>query len=275
MTRPGRLSIALATALALVACTERPPTGGGAGLLRGDGSSRDTATTGTPDVMHLYGRVLVSGSGSIRTDTNPDAVPHTPVAGAAIVVRRNELVGGRATQRVVAQTRTDARGRWDVGRLAGGYFVVYATAPAGSGLQDAWELVPLRESAEVNVYLRPVERPAPPAPDTSRAWNLETRIAVLESFRGMRGDVDATWTQYTIEGAPIVFAVHASRGSVVLSQDARADGGTAERVQLTTLALVRAEGDALVAVEPDAARRVPGVYFLRGTCANRACERVF
>jgi hypothetical protein len=122
--------------------------------------------------------------------------------------------------------------------------------------------------------------------DTGAPWTLETRIAALEAFGGRRPSMEARWTQYTIEGAPIEFALQASVGHALLERDERADGGTVNHFDLTSLELVRYvpsvwvnDGEVakeyLVTVDAADARAHAGTYFLRGRCASDGCEQVF
>jgi hypothetical protein len=124
------------------------------------------------------------------------------------------------------------------------------------------------------------------AKDTGPTWNLETRIAALEAFGGQRTPIEARWTEYTIEGAPIDFVLHVEAGRAVLERDARTDGGAVERFELTTLELVRyvpsqwvndreVAKEYLVPVDAADARAHPGTYFLHGRCANGTCEQMF
>lgn len=119
--------------------------------------SGDTGTTLPPATTRIHGRVLLSAAGrsTVVTDTTPPGtLAHDPVPGATVRVRRNYMLNGVATQELVATVTADAAGRYDIPTLPGGYYVVYATGPAGSALGESWELVPIKADVEVNVYLR-------------------------------------------------------------------------------------------------------------------------
>ena len=124
------------------------------------------------------------------------------------------------------------------------------------------------------------------AQDTGASWNLERRIAALDAFGGHRSSMEARWTEHTIEGAPIDFALQVDVGHAVLERDARADGGTVERFDLTSLELVRyvpsvwvndqeVAKEYLVTIDAADARAHAGTYYLRGRCASSECEQVF
>jgi hypothetical protein len=126
----------------------------------------------------------------------------------------------------------------------------------------------------------------PRAQDTGASWNLESRIGALDAFGGRRPSMEARWTEHTIEGAPIDFALQVGVGHAVLERDARADGGTVERFDLTSLELVRyvpsvwvndqeVAKEYLVTVDAADARADAGTYYLRGRCASNGCEQIF
>jgi hypothetical protein len=239
--------------------------------------------------MHIYGWVLTRdepGPDAAGADTQPGtSVRAAPVAGATVRVHRNLLVHGVVSRQVVAETTADAGGRYDTPALPGDYYVVTATAPAGSPLVENYALAPLEAEAQVNVYLGRAYQ-FEPSPDTNPSWNLETRLNALEAFRGERGAFDARWTLHTVEGAPVFYALHVDAGRAVLEHDRRRDGGAVQRFELTSLELVRyvpsvwangrvlAPGYLLVA-EPKDARAKPGMYRLRGRCAAPPCEQTF
>jgi len=250
-------------------------------LAKGNG----TDTTKFPvSSMHIHGRVLAIVP--VPATSSGDTLRFDAIGGASVKVQRNTLVNGVATQTVVAQVKTGTDGRYDIPSQPGGYYVVTATGAGGSGYGENYVLVPVKSDAEVDVYLGKAE-PVTPSAAPDDAWSLDGRIAALEAFLGKRASSDAQWSQTTVEGKPIHYAVHASFGKLVFDLDERADGGGVRQYTLVTLELVRyypsvwqgyreISKEYVVPVGIGDARAQPNArYFLRGTCAAESCEQMF
>jgi hypothetical protein len=154
-------TLLLVLAAALAACDgERAPTapdrlqteqqrgGGGGGEAQGDSTPPQL-----PGTFRAYGRVLAV-SVTAASAGSSDTLRFTPVAGAAIEVWRNLLVDGAATQELAARTTSGADGAFEVPELAGGYYIVKAAPPAGSGYADNWEyLAGTASEVKVDVFV--------------------------------------------------------------------------------------------------------------------------
>ena len=157
--------VLVAATIAVAACSERPTTAPidqldqtadvGKSNGKSNGTPNDSSTTPPPlpATFNLSGRVL----GVTRRAPAPgvtDTLRFDPLAGVPLRIMRNLLVNGQATQVLAAETTSGASGEFRVDALAGGYYVIYATAPAGSPWVSNHTLV-AGTSNEVlaNVYL--------------------------------------------------------------------------------------------------------------------------
>jgi hypothetical protein len=152
-------TLLLVLAAALAACEgERAPTGPrdlqteqqrtGGGEAQGDSTLPEL-----PGSFRAYGRVLAVSVTAASAGSN-DTLHFTPVAGAAIEIWRNLLVNGAATQELAARTTAGADGAFEVPGLAGGYYIVKAAPPAGSGYASNWEyLAGTRSEVKVDVFV--------------------------------------------------------------------------------------------------------------------------
>jgi hypothetical protein len=158
--RPTLLPAALLSAALLgVACSDHgplvpegdAPTGAVSG---GTGRPDSTGTaTPLPTSVRAYGRVLAVSFVTPQPGS-ADSLRFAPVPNARIQLVRNVLENGAAVQKLARELTADASGAWSASGLEGGYYIVKAAAPAGSGLKDGWEYLPATQ-AEVkrDVYL--------------------------------------------------------------------------------------------------------------------------
>jgi hypothetical protein len=157
-----RTCIVFAAVFALAACGERPATAPAEelGQLADIGKSKTTPGDSTaspppplPATFNLSGRVY----GVTRIAPAPgvrDTLRHDPLAGVPLRVMRNLLVDGKATQVLAAETTSGSAGEFRLNGLAGGYYVIYATAPPGSPWLSTYTLVAGTSNEVVaNVYL--------------------------------------------------------------------------------------------------------------------------
>ena len=118
-----------------------------------DGNSGgDSTSAALPVSVQVRGQVLgVSATEPVSGST--DTLRHEPIPHARITVKRNILVGGQSAQELAATLSADGEGRFRLDDLAGGYYIVEASAP-GSGYRDGWEYLPAtRSEVAVTVYL--------------------------------------------------------------------------------------------------------------------------
>lgn len=119
---------------------------------------RDTARVDTTPPVYT-GKVAVSGrilgiNVIAPTAGSRDTIQFVPVALAKIRVMRNVLVNGAASQVLAAELTSDAAGQFSIKDLAGGYYIVYADPPEGSGYEKNWSyLAALKPEVTVDVYL--------------------------------------------------------------------------------------------------------------------------
>jgi hypothetical protein len=111
----------------------------------------DTTGGGLPARVRVTGRVLgVSAREPVAGST--DTLRHDPLPHARITLKRNILVNGQSAQEPAGTFTADAEGRFRLD-LAGGYYIIEASAP-GSGYRDGWEYLPAtRAAVAVNLYL--------------------------------------------------------------------------------------------------------------------------
>ena len=158
MNRPSLL-VAAAALIAIAACGEHPSTAPidelerTAGIGKSNGAPNDSTPPPLATTFNLSGRVLAV----TRTAPAPgvtDTLRYDPVAGVPLRVMRNLLVNGQATQVLAAETTSGASGEYRINGLAGGYYVIYATPPAGSPYASNHALVAgTANEVLANVYL--------------------------------------------------------------------------------------------------------------------------
>ncbi len=112
----------------------------------------DTTSAGLPASVRVSGQILgVSAAGPVSGST--DTLRYEPIPNARLTVMRNILVNGQSAQELAATLTADGDGRFRLDDLAGGHYIVEASAP-GSGYAAGWEYLPATRSVvEVNVYL--------------------------------------------------------------------------------------------------------------------------
>jgi hypothetical protein len=112
----------------------------------------DTTSGGLPASVRVSGQILgVSATGPVSGSS--DTLRHEPIPHARITVLRNILVNGQSGQELAATVTADGDGRFRLDDLAGGHYIVEASAP-GSGYAAGWEYLPATRSVvAVNVYL--------------------------------------------------------------------------------------------------------------------------
>jgi hypothetical protein len=154
----NRPLILVAAVIALAACSDGPTTAPANELQQTPaiGKSNGTPNDSTPPPVlasfNLSGKVL----GITRIAAAPgvaDTLRHDPIPGIPLRIMRNLLVNGQATQQLAAEMTSGANGEYRV-TLPGGYYVVYATAPAGSPYVSNHALVAgTATDVTANVYL--------------------------------------------------------------------------------------------------------------------------
>jgi hypothetical protein len=154
--KPMHRLAALACAATLIACSETvAPTNQSASVVQitGNGGGTDTLIpTGYTGTARIGGRVLSTARKPGATGN--DTLSYDGIAGAKVTLKRNLLVNGAATQVTLGITTTDAQGNYAFTNAPGGYYVVYASGPAGGGWSDSYTLTLAdRPLVTSNIYL--------------------------------------------------------------------------------------------------------------------------
>jgi hypothetical protein len=138
-------------AAAVLACSD-VPTGLQSARNADSRTAGDTTSAGLPASVRVSGQILgVSATGPVSGST--DTLRYEPIPHARITVMRNILVNGQSAQELAATLSADGDGRFRLADLAGGHYIVEASAP-GSVYAAGWEYLPATRSVvEVNVYL--------------------------------------------------------------------------------------------------------------------------
>ena len=157
----ARLPVALLSAvLVATACSDAgplvPASDDPAGAVSG-GTPPGTDSSGTsaplPTVVHASGRILGVSYVTPHAGSS-DSLRFSPVPNARIQLLRNVIENGVGVSKLERELTADATGAWSVGNLAGGYYIVKAFAPVGSGLNDGWEYLPATKAdVQKDVYL--------------------------------------------------------------------------------------------------------------------------
>lgn len=154
---------ALIAAAGLVACSENGTTAPELripALAVGVADSTPTDTIKPPPAsVRVFGQILgvIAPDSSIDSTAAPtDTISFEPIVGARIRIFRNILVNGDSSQVFVADARSKANGVYEVTGLAGGYYTVTATPPAGSGYgKGSAFLAATTPDVKLDVYLFP------------------------------------------------------------------------------------------------------------------------
>ncbi|HYD51525.1 MAG TPA: hypothetical protein VEA99_02815 [Gemmatimonadaceae bacterium] len=103
------------------------------------GGRGDSTATPLTNPFSLRGTVYAV---TVRVPaTNGDSIVKTPLAGATVVLVRNVLVDGKATQVTAGTTTSAADGSFSFENLTGGYHVLTGRPPAGAALHEGLEYV--------------------------------------------------------------------------------------------------------------------------------------
>jgi hypothetical protein len=151
MSRARLLAFSLCASAVVAACDVSAPGEPAAVTSTVPKASTDTSTNPPPSSFNLAGKVLgvdaVAGQGN-------DTLHFTPIAGANVMLVRNLLVNGKATQVAAGETTSGPDGGYRFANLAGGYYIVSVTPPAGSPYSASWSYVSgTAPNVEINVYL--------------------------------------------------------------------------------------------------------------------------
>ena len=154
----------LVAAAGLVACSGRDTTTApelrilALAVEAADSTPTDT-TKPPPASVRVFGQILgvtVPDSSTDSTAAPTDTLSFEPIVGARIRIFRNVLVNGDSSQVFVADARSRANGVYEVKGLAGGYYTVTATPPAGSGYaRGSAFLAATAPDVRLDVYLFP------------------------------------------------------------------------------------------------------------------------
>ena len=132
-------TLAAVVVAALVACHDSGGTGPTQPQLK-DGPSQPAGGDSTgkplPSSVDVSGHV-VAVERFWPPAANGDTLRSAPLAGASVALLLRTGVDDGVFEQPVAQTTTDAQGRWKLDDVAGGYYTLDVTPPAGSGLERA------------------------------------------------------------------------------------------------------------------------------------------
>ena len=150
----------LSAALAVAACSDAgplvPESDAAAGSVAGGSRpGRDSSGTSAPlpTSVRASGRIL-SVSFVTPQAGSTDSLRFAPVPNARVEILRNVIENGVAVSKLERELTADANGAWSASGLAGGYYIVKAAAPVGSGLRDGWEYLPATKvEVQKDVYL--------------------------------------------------------------------------------------------------------------------------
>jgi hypothetical protein len=99
-----------------------------------------------PAHVSVHGTVL-GVSAHAPAAASSDSLSYTPLAGATIDVYHNVITNGTASSEFVTRLASDAAGAYALPDIPGGYYLVYVTAPSGSGYGQGMEYLSATQPA--------------------------------------------------------------------------------------------------------------------------------
>jgi hypothetical protein len=125
-------------------------------------TARPVATSGTVSGRVLGGTYNPNGTGS-------DTLQFSPIAGTTVKLFHNRLIDGVATSVLISQMVTGTDGAYTFGPVPGGYYLLRAYPPDGSGFGESLSYLPLTQAqVSMNIYVwrRPPGSTTPPTGST-------------------------------------------------------------------------------------------------------------